>query len=220
MTTTDEGFSLRLGSFPIVFGRGSDVHLEFPDGKGVTGKLADVSVAPGGLPFSLVVTHDGEWPVARPETPTDEVNEADRGDVPERPSRELRGELGRLRMELELSRERTQELAQSRHLIAGRVEGLESALSRVRGERDEAHAEAARLAQELEQERSLRDLSDRIVQNDLTISEAQKEARDIGGKLQVGILEPELTFHHTPPPTIIVNVHLSEGASLTTTAGE
>jgi hypothetical protein len=46
--------------------RGDALSVEFPDGKGVSGRIADVSIAPGGLPFSIIVTDDGQWPETSP----------------------------------------------------------------------------------------------------------------------------------------------------------
>lgn len=46
--------------------QGDALSVEFPDGMGVSGRIADVSIAPGGLPFSLIVTDDGQWPETSP----------------------------------------------------------------------------------------------------------------------------------------------------------
>jgi hypothetical protein len=46
--------------------RGDALSIEFEDGKGVSGRIADVSIAPGGLPFSIIVTDDGKWPETSP----------------------------------------------------------------------------------------------------------------------------------------------------------
>lgn len=45
---------------------GDKIDLEFDDGKGVSGRLADVNVEPGGSAFSLIVTHDGRPLVREP----------------------------------------------------------------------------------------------------------------------------------------------------------
>lgn len=132
---------------------GDSITVEFPDGKGVGGRLAGVDIAAGGTPFSLIVTHDGEWPDetadARPQTPCNGVS-PDRGEVTlERDPRELTGELTRTRFELELSRERAQEALARWHASANRVEGLIEGLSKARAERDEAIYRADQLEAEL-----------------------------------------------------------------------
>lgn len=150
----------RHNGVPSFIELGDQISVEFPDGKGVSGTFAGVDIEPGGEPFRLVVTHDGEKPNARSESVCDEVS-PDRGEVtPEREPRELPGELTRLRMELELSRDRTQEVLGRWHASANRVEGLVDALTKARGERDEAIYRADQLDTELrslhEQRRTFR----------------------------------------------------------------
>lgn len=179
--------------------RGDAVSLEYPDGKGVSGRLAGVDIAAGGAAFALIVTHDGtmpdttpiremimtvqasgyvvqetedyqaglrieyEWGIAdgrsmheTPETSAEAVNgqaqgddPADRIDLTRERLRASEAENVRLRMELELSRERTVDLAQQHRRVARSRDGLLNALS-------EARQEATRLAEELSTERSLR----------------------------------------------------------------
>lgn len=85
--------------------RGARISVQFPDGKGVAGILAGVDIAAGGTPFSLVITHDGDWPDdhvgiggerldARPETSAEAVQSDTRGDDPTDGERDLLTELG------------------------------------------------------------------------------------------------------------------------------
>ena len=46
--------------------QGTPISLEFADGKGVSARLANVSVAPGGTPFSIICTSDGRMPDVEP----------------------------------------------------------------------------------------------------------------------------------------------------------
>lgn len=78
----------------LIFPEASVVSLSDEQGKGVSGKLADISVAPGGSAFSLVFTHDGGAPDYRRETSAEEVAPPAEGALPERmitiPQRVLR----------------------------------------------------------------------------------------------------------------------------------
>lgn len=55
-------FSLRArhGGRVSHLSQGDELSLEFKDGKGVSGRIADVDVEPGGASFVIIVTHDGQ----------------------------------------------------------------------------------------------------------------------------------------------------------------
>lgn len=40
--------------------QGDMVSVEYPDGKGVTARVAHVEIGPGGTPFAIICTHDGQ----------------------------------------------------------------------------------------------------------------------------------------------------------------
>lgn len=65
----------------VILGPGARMSIEYPDGKGVSGLLAGVDIAPGGSSFRLVVTHDGRWPDDRPEIAPDEANDSQGDDT-------------------------------------------------------------------------------------------------------------------------------------------
>lgn len=87
--------------------KGTGLSLAFADGKGVAGRIAGVDIDPGGASWRVVVTHDGEWPNDRPETPAEAVEGNAGDDAPNRlvsirlsALKALQSELGRLRDEL------------------------------------------------------------------------------------------------------------------------
>lgn len=89
--------------------QGDKIDLEFEDGKGVSGRIGDVNVEPGGSSFSIIVTHDGQPLVrayrlsdlgmamsdimgaadARPETACDEATDAEGSNDPTPGERDL-----------------------------------------------------------------------------------------------------------------------------------
>jgi hypothetical protein len=60
-------FSLSFPSGGMMeFKQGEQISVNFPDGKGVSARIADVSIGPGGSPFSIICTSDGKtYPSAR-----------------------------------------------------------------------------------------------------------------------------------------------------------
>lgn len=232
----EPSFSIRPSRLPLR--QGDQVSIDFDDGKGVSARVAYVSIAAGGTPFSIVCTDDGEWvssgpltcpepdsnPLrdmiatvqdagyivqeaedyqaglrieyergkadARPESVCNEANGETRTDVPEREPRELTGELTRLRMELELSRERAQAALARWHASSNRIDGLLRGLSEARDERDEYHSRALTAEEEI---RALRNERER--------------------------LHAELKSLHEQGRTVVI-YNVPEGVSLTLQAGE
>lgn len=118
-------------SFPsgghMEFKQGERISVEFSDGKGVSARIADVSIGPGGTPFSIICTEDGSSPLTQRDHATlayhggtavvgdaelreaqmlsDEAGEGDGHSDPEEADADLRGRLSRAERDLERYRE-------------------------------------------------------------------------------------------------------------------
>lgn len=92
--------------------QGDAISIEYPDGKGVSARIADVSIAPGGIPFSIICTDSGQWPEERPEFAPGEPGTYGGSIDPGDDIEALRGELRRVTIERDLARERVSDLAQ------------------------------------------------------------------------------------------------------------
>lgn len=185
---------------------GDSITVEFPDGKGVGGRLAGVDIAAGGTPFSLIVTHDGDVPP--PETTADDydytteiggetftrrqweaVQAYMRG--PEMARDAVSPDRGEVTLERD-PRELTGELTRTRFELELSRERAQEALARW-------HASANRV------EGLIEGLSKARAERDEAIYRADQ-------------LEAELRSLHEHGRTIIVNVHASD--TLTNEAGE
>lgn len=64
-------FEVRVpfGSNSFGLKQGETIALDFPDGKGVRGKIAGYSTAEGGTPFSIICTEDGTYSESKPDEP-------------------------------------------------------------------------------------------------------------------------------------------------------
>lgn len=172
--------------------QGDKLSVEFPDGKGVEARIADVSIAPGGTPFSIICTPGGEWPDAQPEFAPGEAKDTDGSDdltegegdllsalrAKSRQAEKLKRQVEELTNELEF---RTRREAEKDRIIGTRTRQLE----RSRRHHDEKNDQLAGLEKALERRHrdveelraSLRDLGNdyRIVQEQLE----QEKARSL-----------------------------------------